>query len=183
MLSAEELSRSYFKWYKKQISFDNITDNIVQIDLPFLDNFNDEITIYAIDLPNNKIKLTDDGWTLNNLEEHGVNIRRSKTRGKIFENEVKSYGVIVSDDELSLTASRSKFPEAKHRLLQAILFVNNMFMLSSPNATNVFLDDLKISFETNNIRVTQSVSFLGNSGLSHKFDFLIQVLKTFLHDL
>ncbi|MDY3299540.1 MAG: DUF1828 domain-containing protein [Limosilactobacillus reuteri] len=84
MLSAEKLSQACFEWYKNQISFDNITDNIVQIDLPFLDNFNDEITIYAIELPNNKIKLTDDGWTLNNLEEHGVNIRRSKTRKKFL---------------------------------------------------------------------------------------------------
>ncbi|MCC4398011.1 DUF1828 domain-containing protein [Limosilactobacillus reuteri] len=48
-----------------------------------------------MELPNNKIKLIDDGWTLNNLEEHGVNIRRSKTRRKIFENEVTSYGVVV----------------------------------------------------------------------------------------
>lgn len=31
MLSAEKLSQSYFEWYKKQISFDNITDNIVQM--------------------------------------------------------------------------------------------------------------------------------------------------------
>ena len=85
--------------------------------------------------------------------------------------------MVVSDGELSLTASRSKFPEAKHRLLQAILFVNNMFMLSSTNTTNVFLEDLKIFFETNNIRATQSVSFLGNSGLSHKFDFLISGFK------
>ena len=85
--------------------------------------------------------------------------------------------MVVSDGELSLTASRSKFPEAKHRLLQAILFVNNMFMLSSTNTTNVFLDDLKIFFETNNIRTTQSASFLGNSGLSHKFDFLISGFK------
>ncbi|WP_443484599.1 hypothetical protein [Limosilactobacillus reuteri] len=46
MLSAEKLSQAYFEWYKKQILFDNITDNLVQIDLPFLDNFNDEITIY-----------------------------------------------------------------------------------------------------------------------------------------
>ena len=50
-------------------------------------------------------------------------------------------------------------------------------MLSSPNTTNVFLDDLKLFFETNNIRATQSVSFLGNSGLSHKFDFLISGFK------
>ena len=96
---------------------------------------------------------------------------------EIFENEVTSYGVVVSDDELSLTASKSKFTEAKHRLLQTILFVNNMFMLSSTNTTNVFLDDLKIFFKTNNIRATQSVSFLENSGFSHKFDFLISDFK------
>lgn len=70
--------------------------------------------------------------------------------------------MVVSDDEFSLTASKSKFSEAKYRLLQASLFVNNMFMLSSTNTTNFFLEDLKISFETNNIRATQSVSFLGN---------------------
>ncbi len=34
-LSAEKLSQSYSERYKKQISFDNITDNIIQIDLPF----------------------------------------------------------------------------------------------------------------------------------------------------
>lgn len=85
-----------------------------------------------------------------------------KTRRNIFENEVASYGVVVSDDEFSLTASKSKFSEAKYRLLQASLFVNNMFMLSSTHTTNVFLEDLKISFETNNIRATQSVSFLEN---------------------
>ena len=86
-----------------------------------------------------QIKLTHHDWTLNNLEEHGLNILRSKIRRKIFENEVTSYGVVVSDDELSLTPSKSKFTEAKQRLLQTILFVNNMFMLSSTNTTMFFL--------------------------------------------
>ncbi|WP_263851634.1 DUF1828 domain-containing protein, partial [Limosilactobacillus reuteri] len=105
------------------------------------------------------MKITADGWTLNNLEEHGVNIRRSKTRRNIFENEVASYGVVVSDDEFSLTASKSKFSEAKYRLLQASLFVNNLFMLSSPHTTNVFLEALKIYCEINTLLSTKNVSF------------------------
>lgn len=176
-MNADELSKAYIEWYKKQISFKNIKNNIVQIDLPFLDNFRDEIAIYAIEEPNGQIKLTDDGWTISGLEERGIYINRSKHRKKILNEQIKLYGIEIDEDELTITVPKNKFPEAKHRLLQAILFVNDMFMLASPNISHVFLDDLKLFFEANNIRATQGVSFLGNSGLTHKFDFLISGFK------
>ncbi|QLL70261.1 DUF1828 domain-containing protein [Lactobacillus sp. 3B(2020)] len=176
-MNAKELSDVYIKWYKKQISFENIKDNIVQIDLPFTDSFNDEIAIYAIEESDGRIRLTDDGWTINGLEEHGISINRSKNRKIILNKQVKNYGIDVVDDELTITVESDKFPEAKHRLLQAILFVNDMFMLASPNISKLFIDDMKLFFETNNIRATQGVSFMGNSGLTHKFDFLISGFK------
>ena len=40
-----------------------------------------------------------------------------------------------------------------------------------------FVQVIYCNLPTNNIRATQSVSFLGNSGLSHKFDFLISGFK------
>lgn len=176
-MNAKELSDAYIRWYKKQLSFEDIKDNIVQIDLPFTDSFNDEIAIYAIEKKDGRIQLTDDGWTINGLEEHGVSISRSKNRKNILNRQVKNYGINVVDDELTITVQPDKFPEAKHRLLQAILFVNDMFMLASPNISNLFIEDMKLFFETNNIRATQGVSFMGNSGLSHKFDFLISGFK------
>lgn len=51
-----------------------IKEGIVRIDTPYLDNFNDGIIIYGIQEKNKIIKFTDDGWTLNNLEEMGINL-------------------------------------------------------------------------------------------------------------
>jgi hypothetical protein len=39
------------------------------------------------------------------------------------------------------------------------------------------LSDLSSFFEKNNIRATPGVTFQGNSGLTHKFDFLISGFK------
>lgn len=178
LISANLLNQQYLKWYQEQISFRNINDHVVQIDSPFLDNFRDEIAIYAIEQPDDNIKLTDDGWTLDNLESQGVALNRSKAKKKILAQQMKYYGILIDDGELSIIINKERFPEAKHRLLQAILFVNNMFMLSSTNNSSIFLEDLASFFESHNIRATAGVSFIGNSGLTHKFDFLIAGFKT-----
>lgn len=68
--------------YNEENSFSNkllykynyIEEKIVGIETPYLDNFNDGIVIYGIQEKNKIIKFTDDGWTLNNLEEMGINL-------------------------------------------------------------------------------------------------------------
>lgn len=54
--------------------YNYIEERIVGIETPYLDNFNDGIVIYGIQEKNKIIKFTDDGWTLNNLEEMGINL-------------------------------------------------------------------------------------------------------------
>lgn len=54
--------------------YNYIEETIVGIETPYLDNFNDGIVIYGIQEKNKIIKFTDDGWTLNNLEEMGINL-------------------------------------------------------------------------------------------------------------
>ena len=104
-LNAQELSDKYIQWYKEQVSFRNVKKNIVRIDSPFLDSFQDEIVLYAIQQPDGSIRLTDDGWTINNLEEHGVFINRSKHRKEILKQQIGLYGVEKTEfDELSVVA-------------------------------------------------------------------------------
>lgn len=70
-----------------------------------------------------------------------------------------------------------EFPIAKHRLLQAILFVNDMFMLAPKTTENLFLQDVENFFEMHGIRTNRNVSFIGKSGLIHKFEFAIPGIK------
>ena len=167
------LKKQYVNWINKSFSYKQL-DDIIRIDTPFLDNFSDEIVIYAIPKPNDFIKLTDDGWTIDNLESQGIFIHHSKKREKLLNMQLKTYGInLTNNDELTINADVKDFPIAKHRLLQAILFVNDMFMLSNNNTRNFFIEDMDKYFLDNNIRVLKDASFIGESGLNHKFDYSI----------
>lgn len=65
----------------------------------------------------------------------------------------------------------------KNRLLQAMLSVNDMFMLSKNNIKSLFIEDVGNFLEENQIRATPDVSFSGASGMTFNFDFLISGYK------
>nr|WP_281063412.1 DUF1828 domain-containing protein [Lactobacillus colini] len=142
-----------------------------------MDSFSDEIVMYVIKNKDNTITLTDDGWTLANLESKGVTISRSKNRKKIFTERLNAFGINEIDEELTTTVKYKDFPLAKNRLLQAILAVNDMFMLSKNNTKSLFFEDVGVFLEENNIRATPDVSIPGSSGITFNFDYLISGYK------
>lgn len=177
MINAEELRKKHIEWYNENISFENISNNVVSIDVPFLDNFSDEIEMYAIEQSDGKIRLTDDGWTIDNLLSKGVDINRSIKRKKLLLHQLKGYGILLDDDELTTTVDIDNFAEAKNRLLQAILFVNDMFMLAKNTTQHIFVEDVGNFLLKNNIRATANIAFYGESGMTFKFDYLISGIK------
>ena len=115
MLDAEKLREKHLEWYNQNTRFENLNDNVVAIDVPFLDNFSDEIEMYAVGQKNGLIELTDDGWTLDNLLSRGVDINKSKKRKTILINQLRGYGISLIDDELTTTVNINHFAEAKNR--------------------------------------------------------------------
>ena len=111
-------------------------------------------------------KLTDDGWTLDNLLSRGININKSKKRKTILINQLRGYGISLIDDELTTIVDINHFAEAKNRLLQAILFTSDMFMLALNNTGFIFVEDVGEFLTANNIRATANVAFYGNSGMT-----------------
>lgn len=176
MLSAKELKSEYINWYKKHLQFKSLNDNLIRIDSPFKDNTLGDIVIYAEKNPNDStITLTDDGYTMFNLELAGVDIKKSPKRQFIFMKNLESYGVNFNADtnELYIKSSIKKFSESKHRLLQCLLFVNDMYILSKPNIKNIFTEDVSEVFDEHNIIYTQDIIINSHSGMSHKFEFVI----------
>lgn len=170
-MKAFDLQKQYLEWYKAKSSFKNLNSKTVRIDVPFLDNFSDEVTMYAIENSNNTITLTDDGWTIDNLESLGVYISKSVNRKRIFNQKLMTFGIKNENDELTITVPLSKFSDAKNRLLQAMLSVNDMFMLSKNNTKSLFIEDVGNFLEENQIRATPDVSFSDASGMTFNFDF------------
>lgn len=117
MVTAEELS----KICRDSVKFTDVSAGVVKIDTPFLDSFNDEMTIYAVDDPHtSSIVLTDDGWTMDNLESRGFYLSASDKK------QLEKYGVVDNDGSLQIVTTLDEFTVAECRLLQVMLAVDNM---------------------------------------------------------
>lgn len=160
----------YLTWLKENISFDEV-GQFVELTTPFLDRHNDHIQIY-VQQTESGLVLTDDGYTVNDLVASGCDVYSDK-RKDILKFLVTSLGVILDHRELKAEANITNFAPKKHALIQAILSVNDMFMLSQNKVVGLFLEDVQAYFDSNNVRYIQPVSFYGKSGLSHMFDFAI----------
>jgi Domain of unknown function DUF1828. len=174
MSNANMLERSYFNWLMKEYHFEDLESDIVRIDSPFFDSNFDYIVMYAEFHKNGSITLTDDGWTIDNLESQGLSLSgNAKTRKKILQDIIGSLGVECRDGELFITTDVEDFPKVKQRLLQAIMKINDMIVLRDDKVKNMFFEDVEEFLKSNKILFDKNLSFAGKGGITVQFDFSV----------
>ncbi len=173
----KELVNSYVEWIRKGLSLRELSNGWHELVTPFLNHKNDMIELY-LKQENEQITISDGGNTLNELILSGVDIDRSKKRSEELNIVLRSFGISKNgNNELFINTDAKKFPETKHRLIQAVLSIDDMFMLSSPKVESFFIEDVTTFFELNDIIFVKDTSFVGKSGFSHKFDFTLPKIK------
>lgn len=165
----------YYRWLRDNTLAKKLTNGWTAIGTPFVDRHNDGMTIYAKQ-EGMDIILSDDGYILADLKASGVSLS-SATKKQRLDNFLAGYGVANENGELTVKATRTTYPQKKHMLIQAMLAVNDMFLLSDKNVKSIFLEDVAAFFEKNGIVNTPNVNFIGESGLVCKIDFVIPAVK------
>lgn len=140
-----------------------------QIATPFLDRHNDEIEIY-VDKRNGGLVLTDDGYTVTDLEAGGMTFETEKRKAHL-QAILNGFGVRIENGELLVAATPHDFPQKKHALVQAILSINDMFIMAEEHVLSLFKEDVARFLEQNAIPVFPDFKLSGRSGFDHKFDF------------
>jgi len=166
----------YYKWLKDNTFAREANDGWTEIATPFLDRHNDGIVIY-VRREGDFIMLSDDGYTISDLDSSGCSIITPR-RQQIMLGLLSSLGVQFNEGELTTKATDSNFAQKKHSLIQAILSVNDMFMLNRNQVSNIFLEDLTLFLDDNNVLYSPSVHCQGISGMLHRFDFSLPKTKT-----
>lgn len=165
-----DLVDAYIHWLRQKISVENI-NGVCEITTPFLDRHNDHLQIYVKRSENGFI-LTDDGYTINDLRLSGCEFTTEKRR-QMLTAVLNGFGVRLSGNELIVEARPENFPQKKHNLLQAMLAVNDLFVMAAPVISSIFREDVERYLRLHDIRFTPSVKFTGKSGFDHSFDFVI----------
>jgi len=170
-LEIEKLLNDYRAWLKDKTTLREVNSEWVEITTPYLDRHNDALQIYAR-AENGGYVLTDDSYTIHDLEASGCNLNTEK-RQDLLKMTLNGFGVRMNSEALEVHASPETFPARKHNLIQAILAVNDLFYLAKPVVESLFFEDVITWLEANEIRYTPKVKFTGTSGFDHLFDFVI----------
>lgn len=168
----QSLLDQYWRWLKDQTSLRTLGP-WVEITTPYLDRHNDFLQIYA-KRDNGVLLLTDDGYTVTDLEQSGCAVDSPRRKGLLI-TILNGFGVRMNQTSkaLEVRASEANFALRKHNLVQAMLAVNDLFYLTSPTVANLFYEDVVTWLDECDIRFTPNVRFSGRSGYDHRFDFVI----------
>jgi hypothetical protein len=167
----ERLLTDYRAWLKDRTTLREVNNTWVEITTPYLDRHNDAIQIYAR-AENGGYILTDDHYTIHDLEASGCNLNTDK-RQELLKMTLNGFGVRMNDAALEVHSSPETFPARKHSLIQAILAVNDLFYLAQPVVESLFFEDVVAWLDANDVRYTPKVKFTGISAFDHLFDFVI----------
>jgi Domain of unknown function DUF1829/Domain of unknown function DUF1828 len=166
----QRLMDAYHAWLKEKSVLRQI-DQWVEITTPYLDRHNDYLQVYAKQL-NGGFLLTDDGYTIDDLEQSGCKLE-SRKRQELLKMTLNGFGVQLDGKALQVHASPDNFSLRKHNLVQAMLAVNDMFFLAVPMVASLFYEDVVAWLDVHDIRHTPKVKFTGKTGYDHLFDFVI----------
>lgn len=171
MLAAEgkRLIDDYLSWLKEGFHLEE-TDSHVLISTPFLDPHNDEIQIF-VQREGEHLHLTDDGYTLTDLADMGLEINTDKRQAHVRQI-VNGFGVRLEDGgRLAVTATPRDFPQKKHNLIQAILAVHDLAVMGQTHVLQFFEEDVAAFLHERGIPFFRSIKLPGRSGFDHTFDF------------
>ncbi|MBU4304080.1 MAG: DUF1829 domain-containing protein [Candidatus Omnitrophica bacterium] len=172
----QDLLDQYLRWLKDKTVLRQIKD-WVEITTPYIDRHNDYLQIY-VKKDSSEFVLTDDGYTIGDLRQSGCELE-SKKRKELLMLTLNGFGVNVENDALVIHASVDNFSLRKHNLVQAMLAVNDLFYLSVPMVTSLFLEDVTSWLNVYDVRYTPRVKFTGKTGYDHMFDFVIPASRRY----
>jgi hypothetical protein len=86
---------------------------------------------------------------------------------------LRGFGVRVEGKQLVVEASQKKLVQLIHSLNQAMLAVNDMFLMAQPRIVSFFWADFKAFFDNHETRYNPRVKLTGHTGFDYAIDFLI----------
>lgn len=171
----QELIESYIEWLRKGLSVEGF-ESACELTTPFLDRHNDHLQIYAL-RRNGTILLSDDGYILSDLRTSGLDVNTPK-RKAVLETVLRGFGVRVEGKQLVVEASQRNLGQRIHSLIQAMLAVNDMFVMAQSRVNSFFWEDVRAYLDEHDVRYNARVKLTGHTGFDHAIDFLIPHSKT-----
>lgn len=173
MTSSSKLKSEWLSWVSERFEYTELSANSIRIDTPFYDRHNDTIILYAVKTGNGW-HLTDGGYVIDDLAVEGVVFnKRTQARNKYLHNQLFNYGVSfdMETHELYTEATLENFGIKKAALMQAMLFVNDMFLTKKESVKSFFWEDVSKVLDSHELSYISPHIVVDSIGMNHNFEY------------
>lgn len=175
-MDIQKIVNDYAEWLKMEITTATFGE-YTELTIPYLDRFNDHLQIYIRQNADGTITLTDDGYIIGNLISSGMSFRKGTNRQKAIDRIANIFNVSIIGEDISTTATANNLPQKKHMMIQAMLAIDDLYIVTPENVKDFFLDDIETYFMANDIYYSRDFSLLGKTGTIYTYDFHLQRTK------
>ncbi|WP_282803661.1 DUF1828 domain-containing protein [Secundilactobacillus kimchicus] len=170
-MNTNKMLDDYATWLRSQYKIKTI-DESDEITTPFENMIGDNMRIYVTPLSSNRIRISDDGTTFEDLFLFGIDVN-SYARKRIIDKIKKRYSIDQIDDTLSVSGKISNFPAMKQNLISAMIQINDLSNTKKSNVESLFYAEIYSYFQENDFGGLSGWSAEGKSGVSYTIDYTI----------
>ena len=180
-LNIDLVKDDYINWIKENTKMTKVMKGNIEISSPFIDSFNENIKVY-ISKETGKLYISDDGYTIWNLQSYGLPLRKNSSRYNMLKSIVNSKGLKINEDsqEIYVNVNNDNIGAAIHTLIQGIISITDLAYTNTTNVKNLFYEEVYSYFVENkpSYNFIPDIDLQGKSTLSHKFDYLFFTKKS-----
>jgi len=99
-------------------------------------------------------------------------------RKAVLQSILNGFGVKTDGKRLFVETSSRNLAQKMHSLIQAMISINDMFVLAQPRVASFFWEDVRAYLDQHDVRYSPRVKISGRSGYDHAVDFLIPKSRT-----
>lgn len=174
-MNVEQISQEYFNWVKNSNQFTKHKDAI-EINTPSVDSFGDNISL-ILKPEGDKIRISDDAYVIWNLEAHGLNITKKKSKRNNLLKSILTYESVSLDadtNEIYKISSMKNIGQNIHEVIQSISKVSDLMYLNQSNVKSFFSEDVFNYLKQNkdDFDYFPNLQIIGQSKLAYNFDAL-----------
>jgi hypothetical protein len=175
-MDIQKMINDYTAWLRKEITTAAFGE-YTELTTPYLDRFNDYMQIYVKQNKDGTLGITDDGYIIGSLISSGMTFTKGSNRQKMIDRISRNYGISIIGEEITAVATPHNFPQMKHMMVQAMLAIDDLFIVSRESVKDFFLEDIETYFIANDIYFSKDFSLLGKTGSIYTYDFHLQRTK------
>ena len=131
-MDLQRIKLDYFNYITEYTKFIESKSNSFEVVTPFIDSFGDGIS-FVIVQQNNRFTVTDQGFTIWNLKNHGLDLMEKRSsRHQILPSYLNYFGFSLVNENIQTDVDENNLPQAIHDMTQLLIHLYGLILVNKP---------------------------------------------------